>query len=95
MRRDFCQICSVNQEFQIQQLSQPESIHFWDHLRNLNAQGKTILFTSHYLEEVEALCDTMQNDSSELVRGQARHALQKLSQDAEGIDKLRIERALA
>ena len=29
----------------------------WDYLKEINAQGKTILFTSHYLEEVEKLCD--------------------------------------
>lgn len=28
----------------------------WDFLKKINAQGKTILFTSHYLEEVEQLC---------------------------------------
>lgn len=28
----------------------------WKHLRELNARGKTILLTSHYLEEVELLC---------------------------------------
>ncbi len=31
----------------------------WDRLRTLNKQGKTILLTSHYLEEVELLCDTI------------------------------------
>jgi len=29
----------------------------WNHLRNLNKSGKTILLTSHYLEEVEMLCE--------------------------------------
>lgn len=34
-----------------------ESRHdLWRYLRELNAQGKTILLTSHYLEEVEKLC---------------------------------------
>lgn len=28
----------------------------WDWLRELNAKGKTILLTSHYLEEVQTLC---------------------------------------
>lgn len=29
----------------------------WRYLREINAQGKTILLTSHYLEEVELLCN--------------------------------------
>jgi ABC-2 type transport system ATP-binding protein len=29
----------------------------WEYLRELNAEGKTIILTSHYLEEVEYLCD--------------------------------------
>lgn len=29
----------------------------WDYLRELHAEGKTIIFTSHYLEEVEQLCE--------------------------------------
>lgn len=29
----------------------------WKYLRKLHGEGKTILLTSHYLEEVEALCE--------------------------------------
>lgn len=29
----------------------------WDYLRRLNAEGMTILMTTHYLEEVEELCE--------------------------------------
>ncbi len=31
--------------------------HIWDTLRRLNRQGKTVVLTTHYLEEVERLCD--------------------------------------
>jgi len=31
-------------------------LELWDFLREINAGGRTILMTSHYLEEVEALC---------------------------------------
>lgn len=29
----------------------------WDLIRDLRANGKTVVFTSHYMEEAEALCD--------------------------------------
>ncbi len=29
----------------------------WDYVRELNAQGATIILTTHYLEEAEAMCD--------------------------------------
>ena len=31
-------------------------LELWDFLRSINADGMTILMTSHYLEEVEMLC---------------------------------------
>ncbi|MSO84442.1 MAG: ABC transporter ATP-binding protein [Rhodospirillales bacterium] len=31
----------------------------WDYVRGLNAAGTTILLTTHYLEEAEALCNTI------------------------------------
>ncbi|OFW56689.1 MAG: hypothetical protein A2V52_02490 [Actinobacteria bacterium RBG_19FT_COMBO_54_7] len=31
-------------------------LNLWDLVREIEAQGKTVILTSHYLEEVEALC---------------------------------------
>ncbi len=31
--------------------------HLWEFLKNLNSQGKTIILTTHYLEEAQYLCD--------------------------------------
>jgi ABC-2 type transport system ATP-binding protein len=31
----------------------------WDYVKELNAQGVTIVLTTHYLEEAEELCDTI------------------------------------
>jgi ABC-2 type transport system ATP-binding protein len=31
--------------------------HLWTHVREMNEQGITVLLTTHYLEEAEALCD--------------------------------------
>jgi len=31
----------------------------WDYLRKINKEGKTILLTTHYIEEAEELCETV------------------------------------
>lgn len=31
----------------------------WDYVKSLNARGTTIVLTTHYLEEAQALCDTI------------------------------------
>jgi len=31
----------------------------WDYLKQLNAEGKTIFLTTHYMEEAEKLCRTI------------------------------------
>ncbi len=34
----------------------PRRLNLWSYLKQLNQQGITILFSSHYLEEIERLC---------------------------------------
>ncbi|OGF55669.1 MAG: hypothetical protein A2Z21_01570 [Candidatus Fraserbacteria bacterium RBG_16_55_9] len=31
--------------------------HLWDFIREINAKGKTIILTTHYMEEAQLLCD--------------------------------------
>lgn len=31
--------------------------HMWDFIRKINQQGRTVVLTSHYMEEAEELCD--------------------------------------
>lgn len=33
--------------------------HLWEYVRELNRKGTTVLLTTHYLEEAEALCDNI------------------------------------
>ncbi len=36
----------------------PQSRHaVWDFIKELKAQGKTVILTTHYMEEAEELCD--------------------------------------
>ncbi len=32
-------------------------VAIWEHIRELNSKGTTVVLTTHYLEEVDALCD--------------------------------------
>ena len=51
----------------------------WDYLRELNSGGKTILLTTHYIEEAEKLCDTVSiiDDGKIIVSGTPKSLIQK------------------
>src|ERR1051326_2279933 len=54
--------------------------NLWDILRVLHAQGQTILLTTHYMEEAEALCDRIAVVDHGLVL--AEGTLEQLKEDA-------------
>lgn len=55
----------------------------WDFLRHLNQKGTTIILTSHYLEEIEALCDTvaMMNQGVMVHQGSLKTLLSSLKRE--------------
>jgi len=55
----------------------------WDFLVELNKSGKTILLTSHYLEEVERLCKTIAiiNEGKIIIADSVRNVLNNLSNE--------------
>lgn len=61
----------------------PQSRHFiLEAIKQINAEGTTIIYTSHYMEEVEMLCDEIGIlDNGRLL---ARGTLQQLLNDASG-----------
>jgi len=55
-------------------------VNLWDILKVLHAQGQTILLTTHYMEEAEALCDRIAVVDHGLVL--AEGTLEQLKEDA-------------
>lgn len=54
-------------------------IGMWEYLRQINAQGTTILLTTHYLEEVEQMCrNAAIINKGEIVRQDSVRALKNL-----------------
>lgn len=56
----------------------PQSRHFiYNTLRRMNAEGMTIVYTSHYMEEVEELCDDIAiiDHGRVIARGEIGHLL--------------------
>jgi lipooligosaccharide transport system ATP-binding protein len=61
----------------------PQARHtIWDKIRSLRRQGKTILLTTHYMDEAEQLCDTLvvMDQGRILEQGAPRDLIQKHTQ---------------
>jgi ABC-2 type transport system ATP-binding protein len=56
----------------------------WDFLREINRQGTTIILTTHYLEEAEALCRNIAiiNGGKIIVRDRMANLLRKLQTES-------------
>jgi len=56
--------------------------NLWGHMRRLNQQGVTVVLTTHYLEEAEAMCDEIAIiDQGRLVaRGETQGLIRKLDE---------------
>ncbi len=56
----------------------------WDIVRRLHAEGTTILFTTHYLEEAEQLCDTitLMNHGAVIKEGKLKDIQKEFSQNS-------------
>lgn len=51
----------------------------WDYVKKLNKQGKTIILTTHYLEEAEKLCDNIAFiDKGKIIANDSKDNLKKL-----------------
>ena len=53
----------------------------WDYLKELNKEGKTILLTTHYIEEAEKLCDEIAiiNNGNIIKQGETKSIIKEVS----------------
>jgi len=66
----------------------------WDYVRSLNAQGVTIVLTTHYLEEAEQLCDRIAIiNHGKLIANEPTRALVNMAQ--EKVVEVTVDRDLA
>lgn len=63
----------------------PQARHgFWDLIRDMQRGGKTVIVTTHYMEEAEALCDrvAIMDHGHIIALDTPRHLVQKLASDS-------------
>ena len=66
----------------------------WDYVRSLNAQGVTIVLTTHYLEEAEQLCDRIAIiNHGKVIANEPTRALVNMAQ--EKVVEVTVDRDLA
>jgi len=53
--------------------------HLWEIIQNIHSQGKTIILTTHYMEEAEVLCDriAIMDRGKMLVIGETNQLIEK------------------
>ena len=58
----------------------------WDYVRGLNAQGVTVVLTTHYLEEAEQLCDRIAiiNHGKLIAKAQDKAVVVEVDRDLDG-----------
>jgi len=70
----------------------PQSRHaVWDFIRELKKQGKTVILTTHYMEEAEELCDRVGiiDRGKVIVLGSPRELI--LSNDVNNLEEVFIK----
>ncbi|MDE2222481.1 MAG: ABC transporter ATP-binding protein [Candidatus Omnitrophica bacterium] len=72
----------------------------WEYLRHINAQGTTILLTTHYLEEVEQMCRNCAiiKEGEIVLLDNVRHLLTRMPQDTYRVtlkERISLEKAQA
>ncbi len=60
--------------------------HIWKIIKNMNKKGKTIILTTHYMEEAQALCDTIaiMDCGSIIEQGSPETLMDQHCKDADG-----------
>lgn len=64
--------------------------HIWQIIRDINQQGKTIVLTTHYMEEAQFLCDTIaiMDDGKIIEMGHPKDLVEKHCKPEDGLANL-------